>query len=279
MPRIRAAAHALECDDARAARKAPGPLPSEKRRLQKAKRIGERKARDEARAAAAAAAAAEADAVLERQMTREDAQSTWLTRVIAKREGTASPDVVARARARRDALKLEELVARRPTKRRPMPPERDSAAARARREGEGAAAQRAAAAAIVLQRRARTWLRGRKKARRKLRSRAAKLIQRHARAWLRPPPKATSLEAPESPAAHPVPSTSATPSPPVAAPPPPPTVQEGDDDVSCVVCLARPRAVVILPCRHLSLCALCAADVPTCPMCRGAVEEKMGVFV
>ena len=54
---------------------------------------------------------------------------------------------------------------------------------------------------------------------------------------------------------------------------------QNDDDVSCVVCLARPRAVVILPCRHLSLCALCAADVPTCPMCRGVVEDTMHVFV
>ena len=278
-PRIRAAAHALECDDARAARKPPGPLPSEKRKRLKAKRAGERRAREDARAAAAAAAVAEADAVLERQMARPDAQSTWLTRVIAKREGTASADVVARARAKRDVLKAEERAARRPTKQWQAPPERASAAARARREGAELAAQRAAAV-FALQRHVRAWLRGRRKARRKLRSRAAKLIQRRARAWLRPPtPKAASLEAPATPAARPVPSIPAAPPPPVAAPPPPPTVQEGDDDVSCVVCLARPRAVVILPCRHLSLCALCAAGVPTCPMCRGAVEEKMGVFV
>ena len=48
---------------------------------------------------------------------------------------------------------------------------------------------------------------------------------------------------------------------------------------SCVVCLERPRAVVLLPCRHLSMCALCAAGVSTCPMCRSAVEESMVVFV
>ena len=140
--------------------------------------------------------------------------------------------------------------------------------------------RRCTAAALVLQRHARAWLRGRKKARRKLRSRAAKLIQHRARAWLRPPtPKAVSLEAPATPATHLVPSISAAPPPPVAAPPPPPVIEEGDDDVSCVVCLARPRAVVLLPCRHLSLCALCAADVPTCPMCRGAVADTMFVFV
>ena len=218
--------------------------------------------------------------MLERQMARPDATSAMLTRVLAKRGDAASADVLARARARRDALKTEERQARKDAKEGPAPPERASAAARARREGEEAAAQRAAAAACLIQRRARTWLRGRKKLRRKLRSRAAKLIQRRARAWLRPPtPKAAPLEAPATPAAQPVPSIPAAPPPPVAAPPPPPVIEEGDDDVSCVVCLARPRAVVLLPCRHLSLCALCAADVPTCPMCRGAVADTMFVFV
>ena len=128
---------------------------------------------------------------------------------------------------------------------------------------------------------ARAWLRGRKKARRKRRSRAAKCIQRHARAWLRPPPKGASFEAPVTGVAHPSPSAPAAPPPPAGAapPPPPPPVVEEPDDASCVVCLARPRAVVLLPCRHLCMCALCAADVPTCPMCRGAVEESMVVFI
>ena len=78
-----------------------------------------------------------------------------------------------------------------------------------------------------------------------------------------------------------VPPVPAAPQPAVAAPPPlpPHAAEEGADDASCVVCLARPRAVVLLPCRHLSLCALCAAGVSTCPMCRGAVEETMVVFV
>ena len=77
------------------------------------------------------------------------------------------------------------------------------------------------------------------------------------------------------------PNPAAPPPPAVAAPPPlpPPAAEEGDDDASCVVCLARPRAVVLLPCRHLCMCALCAAGVSTCPMCRGAVEETMVVFV
>ena len=67
------------------------------------------------------------------------------------------------------------------------------------------------------------------------------------------------------------PGLAAAPPPSVVAPPPsvatPPPSPE------------RPRAVVLLPCRHLSLCTLCAAGVTVCPMCRGAVEQAMVVFV
>ena len=271
--RVEAAAHAEVDDRAGGARKAPTLRPSGRRRLQKEKKAAERRAREDARAADAASAVAEANAVLEKQMARPDATSAWLTRVIAKRGSTASPDVLARARARRDALRAEERAARRPTKEGPAPPER------ARREG-AELARSAAAAALVLQRHARAWLRGHRKLRRKERSRAAKCLQRHVRAWMRPPPKAASLEAPAMAVVPPSPSAPAGPPPPAgAAPPPPPAAVEGDDDPSCVVCLARPRAVVLLPCRHLSMCALCAAGVSACPLCRSAVEESMVVFV
>ena len=183
--RVEAAARAEGEDRVSVARKAPAPLPSERRRLQKEKRAAERRAREDARAAAAAAAVAEANAVLERQMARPDATSAMLTRVLAKRGDAASAEVLARARAKRDALKTEERQARKDAKEGPAPPERASAAARARREGAEVVA-RSAAAALLLQRHARAWLRGRKKARRKLRRRAAKCIQRRARAWLLP---------------------------------------------------------------------------------------------
>ena len=50
-------------------------------------------------------------------------------------------------------------------------------------------------------------------------------------------------------------------------------------DPSCVVCLDRPRTIVVLPCRHLSMCEACAAGMALCPMCRGGVREAMPVFV
>ena len=42
-----------------------------------------------------------------------------LTSVLLKRGGTASPEVVARARAKRDSLKAAEMRARKPAKARP----------------------------------------------------------------------------------------------------------------------------------------------------------------
>jgi hypothetical protein len=267
--RVEAAAHA-EVDD-RVARKAPTLRPSEKRRLQKESRAAERKAEDDARAAAAALAVAEADAVLERQSARPDATSAMLTRVLAKREGAASADVVARARTQRDSLRVAERAARRPAKARP---ER-GAVERMRREGAGPVTDARSAAARLLQRHARAWLRGRRKLRRKERSRAAKRLQRSVRAWLRPQ---KGVSSPFGARVTGVGECKAEPARSDPAEPPPPAVGEGDDP-SCVVCLERPRAVVLLPCRHLSMCALCAAGVSTCPMCRSAVEESMVVFV
>ena len=91
-----------------------------------------------------------------------------LTSVLLKRGGTASPEVVARTRVKRDSLKAIERDARKPAKAKPEDPK-----IRISRDLTNGRLD----AALLLQRRARTWLRGRKKLRRKQRSRAAKLIQ------------------------------------------------------------------------------------------------------
>ena len=122
---------------------------------------------------------AEADAVLERQSARPDVTSAMLTSVLLKRGGTASPEVVARARAKRDSLKVAEMRARKSAK---AKPEESTAAERLRTDGHLTA--RLVAAALLLQRHARMWLRSRKKLRRRQRSRAAKMIQHSVRTWL-----------------------------------------------------------------------------------------------
>ena len=187
-----------------------------------------------------------------------------LTSVLLKRGGTASPEVVARARAKRDLLKTTEMRARKPAKAKREEP---NAAERVRIDGDLTNDPRLDAA-LLLQRCVRAWLRCRKKARRRQRSRAAKRIQSSVRTWLLT--RRARVTGVGECKAEPARSDPAE--------PPPPAVGEGDDP-SCVVCLERPRAVVLLPCRHLSMCALCAAGVSTCPMCRSAVEESMVVFV
>ena len=172
---------AAQADEQPTSRAATRLLPSERRRLQKEAKAAEKRAKEEARAAAEAAAVAEANAVLERQSARPDATSAMLTSVLLKRGGTASPEVIARTRAKRNSLKAAEMRARRKSAK--AKPEEPNAADRLRTDGDLTNA-RLAAAALLLQRRARAWLRIRKKLRRKHRSRAAKLIQHSVRAWL-----------------------------------------------------------------------------------------------
>lgn len=63
--------------------------------------------------------------------------------------------------------------------------------------------------------------------------------------------------------------------------------ERGDDDAagdtqSCVICLERPREVVILDCGHICTCLSCAGDLPhpqKCPMCRQDISRVIPVFV
>ena len=252
------------------AREAP-TLPSERRRLQKERKAAEKRAQEEARAAAEAAAVAEADAVLERQLARPDATSAMLTSVLLKRAGTASPEVVARTRAKRDSLKAAEMRARKPAK---AKPEEHNAAERKRIEGELIYA-RLVAAALLLQRRARAWLQSRKKLRRKKRSRAAKLIQLTVRTWLvrvvAKPYSASAgassgsesadageLETPES---EPRPASTN----PITA--------------ECAICLDDSAEYAVVPCGHRCLCNSCIKAVSECPVCRGAMTAVLRVFI
>ncbi|KAG1707233.1 hypothetical protein DVH05_026427 [Phytophthora capsici] len=43
----------------------------------------------------------------------------------------------------------------------------------------------------------------------------------------------------------------------------------------CVVCFENPVSVVLLPCRHQVLCAVCAVRVPICPIDRKDIQDKV----
>ena len=267
------AAECAEAEPPPASRGPPRLLPSERRRLQKEAKAAEKRAQEEARAAAEAAAVAEADAVLERQSARPDATSAMLTSVLLKRGSTASPGVVARARAKRDWLKAAEMRARKPAK--AMPKERN-AAERLRTDGETSA--RLMAAALLLQRRARTWVRSRKKLRRKQRSRAAKLIQLAVRTWL-------LLRVATKPyiaiAAASSGSDGADREEFVELPEPEPPRPASTDPASteCAICLDGNAEYAVVPCGHRCLCASCSKTVSQCPVCRAAMTAVLRFFI
>ncbi|KAI9022630.1 hypothetical protein DFJ74DRAFT_670337 [Hyaloraphidium curvatum] len=60
----------------------------------------------------------------------------------------------------------------------------------------------------------------------------------------------------------------------VAARPPP-----NEDAATCVICMDRPKNTVVRPCKHLAMCAECAATVESCPLCRGRVASVETLFV
>ncbi len=47
---------------------------------------------------------------------------------------------------------------------------------------------------------------------------------------------------------------------------------------ACVVCLEAAPAVVLLPCKHLCLCAGCAPHLANCPVCRTPAASQMTVY-
>ena len=56
----------------------------------------------------------------------------------------------------------------------------------------------------------------------------------------------------------------------------------GEGDAStCIICLSRPRDVVVLDCGHVCMCAHCAEVLPTpkrCPVCRSAVQRFVPLY-
>ena len=247
-------------------------LPSERRRLRKKLRAAENRAKEEVRATEEAAAVAEADAVLERQSARSDATSSMLTSVLLKRGSIASPEVVTRTRAKRDSLKVAEMRARKPAKAKPEEPN-TTEQKRINRDLTDACI---VAAAILLQRRARAWLRCRKKLHRKVRSRAAKRIQSSVRTWLLRAVAAASITV--TAGSNGCEGTDGEEHESVEPEPPKPASTE-PATAECAICLDDDAEYAVVPCGHRCLCFNCSKAVSECPVCRGAMTAVLRVFV
>lgn len=46
----------------------------------------------------------------------------------------------------------------------------------------------------------------------------------------------------------------------------------------CVICLDKPRDVVILECGHICICRLCSMQITECPMCRGDISRLVSTY-
>lgn len=54
--------------------------------------------------------------------------------------------------------------------------------------------------------------------------------------------------------------------------------EEQQRRAACVVCLDARKSVVLMPCRHLCVCAGCAEPLRNCPVCRSDIAERMRLF-
>lgn len=52
-----------------------------------------------------------------------------------------------------------------------------------------------------------------------------------------------------------------------------------DSERECVICLSAPKDTVLVPCGHFCVCSSCAANVPSCPMCRTVIQFRQKVFL
>lgn len=55
--------------------------------------------------------------------------------------------------------------------------------------------------------------------------------------------------------------------------------EDGDGERDCVICLCNPKDTVLVPCGHFCVCSSCAANVPSCPMCRTVIQFRQKVFL
>lgn len=53
----------------------------------------------------------------------------------------------------------------------------------------------------------------------------------------------------------------------------------GECENECVICLCVPKDTVLVPCGHFCVCSSCAANVPSCPMCRTVIQFRQKVFL
>lgn len=55
--------------------------------------------------------------------------------------------------------------------------------------------------------------------------------------------------------------------------------EEEEEQKQCIVCMDKPRGVLLVPCGHFSLCKDCSGRFDACPSCNTHIATKVNVFV
>ena len=53
----------------------------------------------------------------------------------------------------------------------------------------------------------------------------------------------------------------------------------GEGENECVICWCNPKDTVLVPCGHFCVCGSCAANVPSCPVCRAVIQFRQKVYL
>lgn len=56
------------------------------------------------------------------------------------------------------------------------------------------------------------------------------------------------------------------------------TTDDIEDRDLCKICLENELDILVMPCKHLCLCAVCSANLEKCPMCRTHITEFVKVY-
>ncbi|XP_077441953.1 E3 ubiquitin-protein ligase LRSAM1 isoform X2 [Vanacampus margaritifer] len=93
-----------------------------------------------------------------------------------------------------------------------------------------------------------------------------------------PPPEPSASFFPSIPN----PSSTLTPSPPLTPgtpiTPSAPSPMEGPGSSECVVCMETGAQVIFLPCGHVCCCQVCSDALQNCPLCRGAISQRIRLY-
>ena len=53
------------------------------------------------------------------------------------------------------------------------------------------------------------------------------------------------------------------------------------DDFKCIICLDKPKNIILKPCMHMAMCRECLKRLQTgvCPICKETIQDVVKIFI